>query len=166
MKTGIKSKLSTDLGLIKRGVESQVTELDEFCGNQHSKMSEMVFEQKEGIKDLPHKILDGWEDYLLSRKRLVMNFSLLNLQQKTTRTRDFVSSFFLRPGIIKLHVVNFLLNVMYWVVRLFTLTIFVILVVGAVILVIYGLDAAIGWITELIENLRSKDPSRIPKGVE
>jgi uncharacterized membrane protein len=95
-----------------------------------------------------------------------MGFSLWNLRQETARAKDFASFFYLRPGIIKLHVVNFLLNVMYWVVRLFTLTIFVILVVGAVILVIYGLDAAIGWITELIENLRSKDPSGIPKGVE
>lgn len=166
MEPGIKSKLSTDLGLIKRRVESRVTELDEFCGNQHSKMSEMVFEEKEGVKDLPHKILGKWEEYLLTKKQFVMGFSLWNLRQETARAKDFASFFYLRPGILKLHVVNFFLKVMFLIVRILTWAIFLALVLGAIGLFIYGLDALIGWATELIDNLRSKDPSEMPKGIE
>jgi len=165
MKIDIKSKLSTDFGLIKKGVVSRVAELAAFGGKCEQNVGAAVG-RKETIKDLPHKLLGKWNVYLQRKNQSLGNFSLWNLCQETARARKFTSSFFVRPGIIKLHVVNFSLNVMYWVVRLFTLTIFVILVVGVVILVIYGLDAAIGWITELIDNLRSKDPSGIPKGVE
>jgi hypothetical protein len=55
---------------------------------------------------------------------------------------------------------------MFWIVRILTWAIFLALVLGAIVLVFYGLDAVIGWITELIDNLRSKDPAEMPKGVE
>jgi len=96
----------------------------------------------------------------------VMGFSLWNLRQETARAKDFASFFYLRPGILKLHAVNFFLKVMFLIVRILTWAIFLALVLGAIGLVIYGLDALIGWATELIDNLRSKDPSEMPKGIE
>ena len=165
METDIKSKISADLGLIKRGVESRVAELDELgrnCEHNHS----VVAERKEGIKDLPHKLLVGWKEYLQGRGQLLFDFSTWDLRQQTKRAKTFTFFFFLRPGIIKLHVVNFLLMIMAWVVRILVWTLVLALALGVIILVFYGLDALIGWITELIDNLRSKDPSEMPKGVE
>ena len=154
METDIKSKLSTDLGLIKKRVESRVAELDELgekCEHKHG----VVVGRKDAIKDLPHKLLGGWKSFLQGRGQLVMGFSTWGLQQQTKRSKEFTSSFFLRPGVIKLQVVNFLLNIMYWVVRLFTLTLFVLLVAGVLVLFVY---AAIE-IIEFINDFRSKDPS-------
>ena len=142
-----------------------MAELDTFVG-KYKKNVGIVFNRKEGIRDLPHKILGRWESYLLSKKQLVMGFSLWNLRQKTARVRHFVSFFYLRPGIIKLHVVNFLLNVMSFVVRLLTWTIFVALVVGVLVLFYYGLEIVVGWGVEFVDSLRSEDPSDVPEGVE
>ena len=149
---GIKSKLSTDLGLIKNRVESQVGKLGELVVEREKK-HEVVFGEMNEIKDLPYKLLVRWKSFLQGRFQSVRGFSSWGLQQQIKRSKEFTESFYLQPGVIKLQVVNFLLNIMYWVVRLFTLTLFVLLIVGVVILLVYAFIETI----EFIEKFRGQD---------
>ena len=164
METEIKMKLSTDLNLIKGRLESKLPSVDKLTG-QCAEESEVVAKSKKEIEGLPDGLLDGWKRFLLRKKQLLMAFRR-NLRSKTAQARSFVSYFFLRPGAIKLYVVNFLLGIMYWVVWVLTRVIIIALVIGVIMLVFYGLDFVIDQVVELIENYRSKDPSGIPKGVE
>ena len=149
---GIKSKLSTDFGLIKKRVERRVGKLGELVVEREKK-HEVVFREMNEIKDLPYKLLVRWKSFLRGSFQSVMGFSSWGLQQQTKRSKEFTESFYLQPGVIKLQVVNFLLNIMYWVVRLFTLTLFVLFIVGVVILLVYALIETM----EFIGKFRGQD---------
>ena len=72
---GIKSKLSTDLGLIKNRVESQVGKLGELVVEREKK-HEVVFGEMNEIKDLPYKLLVRWKSFLRGRFQSVRVFQL------------------------------------------------------------------------------------------
>ncbi|MBT3467950.1 MAG: hypothetical protein HOI65_13520 [Opitutae bacterium] len=161
MKTDMKSKLSMDLGLIKRRVGDQMVEMTE-CSLRYEQNLEVVFRRKEGIKDLPNQLLGGWKGYLLSRKHLLTGFSR-DLQQKTTQARNFISFFSLRPGIIKLHVVNRFAYVLARVIRVILWAIFLALSLGVIISVFYMLFKVIAFIPYLIDTFISKEATDIPE---
>jgi hypothetical protein len=111
---------------------AEVAELRERCEQDLGVIAKL----RENIKTLLlNQLLSKWKGYLLDRKDLLIKYPVY-LQYKIAQTKNFTQSFSRRPGIIRLHIVNWALDVMASVVWLLSWAIFWALILGAGILIL------------------------------
>ena len=131
-----------------------MAEADEFRERCEQDLG-VIAKLRENIKVLLlNQLLRKWKGYLFDRKDLLIKYPKY-FEHKITQTKNFTLSFSRRPGIIKLQVVNWALDVMASVVWFLSWAIFWALILGAVILIftIFALVVeAFEYLSELLKS--------------
>jgi len=132
LESGIKNKFSTDLNLVKRGVQVQMGEVLKNTERAQSNCAEGI-ELKGRLTGLVDRLLENWKGFLTDKMRLLAGFPTGDVVKSAETGRSFISSFPKRPGMIKLRVINPILNFVSVAIPVLVWTIFSAIVLGVLV---------------------------------
>lgn len=161
MGAGIKIKLSKDLNLVKKGIEEQMAEVRGNTEHAQGNCAEAM-KLQEGLTGLIDKLLGNWRKYLSDKRQLLTDFSCKDLAENTGRGRSFASSFFMRPGMLKIRVTNFIAELLSVIITVLVWVVFLVIAIGLIVLLVYLFVELYDFIVGYFYGEEAPDPSVMP----